>query len=64
MDNGYDTQDDEYKKRERELENLSTVDRIKYRNLETKYEIAKQTGEDVPEDKQQYILSQIFKNRR
>jgi hypothetical protein len=60
--NGYD--DEEQKSREKELDNLSTVDKVKYRNLETKYEIAKQTGEEVPEDKHQYILSQIFKNRR
>ena len=59
--NGYTNNYDE--EREKVLDNLSTVDKIKYRNEETKYEIAKQTGEEVPEDKHQYILSKIFKGR-
>lgn len=53
--NGYDEE------REKLLDSLSTQDKIKYKNLETEYEIAKQSGEDVPENKHDYILSQVFK---
>lgn len=56
-ENGYDEE------RSKILDNLSTIDKIKYRNLETKYEIAKQSGEEVPENKHDFILSQIFKKR-
>lgn len=56
--NGYDEE------RSKILDNLSTVDKIKYKNLETQYEIAKQSGEEVPENKHDYILSQIFKRGR
>lgn len=60
-----DTRSNYDEEREKILDNLSTLDKIRYKNLETRYEIDRQTGEkDVPENKHQYILSQIFKNRR
>lgn len=56
--NGYD------KERDKALDSLSTMDKIKYKRLETAYEMAKQSGDTVPPNKQDYILSQIFKKKR
>ena len=62
--NDYDEFYDDSEERDKALASLSMADRIKYKKFENEYEIDKQSGGEVPEDKHQYILSQIFKSRR
>lgn len=47
------------KERDEMLANLSTIDKKRFKQLETEYEIEKQIGSPVSEDKLQFIKNRI-----
>jgi flagellar hook-associated protein FlgK len=49
--------------RDRAVKELSTFDKIKYKNLESQYDVEKETGSPVGEDKHGYIMSRIHGSR-
>lgn len=53
----------ERKEREITYASMSTRDKVKYRNLETQYEIESQTGGPVGEDKDAWIKARMYGKR-
>lgn len=47
------------KEREELIASLSTLDKKRFKQLETDYEIEKEIGSPVPDDKLQYIKNRI-----
>lgn len=60
----YQNGEEEQRRRDMELQNLSTQDRIRYKNLETQYDNLQETAAAPTEDKQEYILSRLFNAKK